>query len=449
MVLGGWWVGVGRSGFLLAGLALAGRRFVLVGLGWVRWGWSMLVCASGFGVGGLIHVRLCLWVWGWWAGVGRARLAGYVALCWPIFGLCWVILGLCWPILVLCWPILGLCRPILELCWPILGLCWPILGQCWPILGLGWPILELCWPILGLSWPILGLCWPILRPMLAHLEAYLGPCWPILSHQIRKMGKNAKSTKHRKTREFLATRGGRRQGRRPLSPTERRELPYNNATARGPLAGFKGCRPCRRPRKVGQSAWSGQAAKQHLIACRNRAQTYPQKLPNVPSEFLENYILFYFLQLLFGGSKLQASGLQKGPFATAKQHLIACRNRAQTYPQKLPNVPSEFLENYILFYFLQLLFGGSKLQASGLQKGPFAIAKQHLIACRNRAQTYPQKLPNVPSEFLEKYPFLLPAAVVWWLQAASIRPPEGTLRHSKTAPNCVPKPCSNLPTKTA
>ena len=38
MVLGGWWVEVGRSGFLLAGLALAGRRFVLVGLGWVRWG---------------------------------------------------------------------------------------------------------------------------------------------------------------------------------------------------------------------------------------------------------------------------------------------------------------------------------------------------------------------------------------------------------------------------
>ena len=42
-----------------------------------------------------------------------------------------------------------------------------------------------------------------------------------------------------------------------------------------------------------------------------------------------------FLQLLFGGSKLQASGFQNGPFATAKQHLIACRNRAQTYPQRL------------------------------------------------------------------------------------------------------------------
>ena len=53
------------------------------------------------------------------------------------------------------------------------------------------------------------------------------------------MGKKGKSTKHRKTREFLALPGGRRLGRRPLSPTERRELPYGKDTARGPLAGFK------------------------------------------------------------------------------------------------------------------------------------------------------------------------------------------------------------------
>ena len=96
---------------------------------------------------------------------------------------------------------------------------------------------------------------------------------------------------------------------------------------------------------------------------------------------------------------------------------------------------------------LTFLFGGSKLQASCLQKGPLATAKQHLIACRNRAQTYPHKLPNAPSEFLEKISlFLSPAALVWWLQAASIRLAEGIPRHSKTAPNCVPKPCSNLPT---
>ena len=156
-----------------------------------------------------------------------------------------------------------------------------------------------------------------------------------------------------------------------------------------------------------------------------------------------------------GGSKLQASRFQNGPLATAKQHLIACRNRVQTYPEKLPNVPSEFLEKMSLFsascscclvapsckhirppertlrhsaglnlpaktpsrpfsiprqvslfYLLQLLFGGSKLQASGLQNGPFATAKQHLIACRNVVQAYPQKLPNVPSEFQEKMSFV-------------------------------------------
>ena len=173
-------------------------------------------------------------------------------LCWPILPLCGPILGLCGPILGRCWPILGLCWPILGLCWPILGLCWPTLGLCWPSFGLCWPSFGLCWPILEPCWPILGLGWPIWRPMLAHLEAYLGPCWPSWNHKIRKMGKHAKSTKHRKTGRFLAGGSGRRQGARPFSPTERREPPYGNATARGPLAGFKGCRPCRRPRKNGQ-----------------------------------------------------------------------------------------------------------------------------------------------------------------------------------------------------
>ena len=48
------------------------------------------------------------------------------------------------------------------------------------------------------------------------------------------MRKNGTSTKHRKTREFLATRGGRRQGARPLSPTERRETPYGMPRPGGP-----------------------------------------------------------------------------------------------------------------------------------------------------------------------------------------------------------------------
>ena len=46
-----------------------------------------------------------------------------------------------------------------------------------------------------------------------------------------------------KRRIFWPYRVGRQQGARPLSPTERRELPYGKDTARGPLAGFKGCRP--------------------------------------------------------------------------------------------------------------------------------------------------------------------------------------------------------------
>ena len=68
------------------------------------------------------------------------------------------------------------------------------------------------------------------------------------------MGKNRKSTKHRKTRGFLATRGGRRQGARPLSPTERRETPYGNATARGPLAGLRAAAPAADP---GRPKFSG------------------------------------------------------------------------------------------------------------------------------------------------------------------------------------------------
>ena len=62
------------------------------------------------------------------------------------------------------------------------------------------------------------------------------------------------------------------------------------------------------------------------------------------------------------------------------------------------------------------------------------------------------KLPNVPSEFLEKISFSASCSCCLVAPSckhqACIRLPERTLRHSKTAPNCVPKPCSNLPTKT-
>ena len=125
--------------------------------------------------------------------------------------------GLSWAYVGPSWGYVG---PYVALCWPILGLCWHTLGR--------------SWPILGLCWPILGLCWPILGAMLAHLEGYVGPCSPILGHKIRKTAKNGKSTKHRKTRGFLAGGSRLRQGRPPLSPTERREPPTAMPRPGGP-----------------------------------------------------------------------------------------------------------------------------------------------------------------------------------------------------------------------
>ena len=179
-----------------------------------------------------------------------ARLAYVHLSC----GQCGPILWLCWPMLASCWSMLsqkirkmgtakkhcktqdilmvgGLSWGYVGPSWGYVGLSW---GQCGPILGLCWPILELCWPILGLSWPILGARLPHAEAMLVHLAAYVGPCWPILSHKLRKMAKNGKSTKHRKTRGFLALPTLLRLGRRPLSPTERRETPSARTRPGGP-----------------------------------------------------------------------------------------------------------------------------------------------------------------------------------------------------------------------
>ena len=147
--------------------------------------------------------------------------------------------------------------------------------------------------------------------------------------------------------------------------------------------------------------------KQHLIACRNRVQTYPEKLPNVPSEFLEKNVSFF---LPPAAVVLVAPSCKhiRPPERTLRH------SAGLNLPAKIPSRPFSIPRQVSLFYLLQLLFGGSKLQASGLQNGPFATAKQHLIACRNVVQTYPQKLPNVSSKFLRKcFFFLPPAAVVW------------------------------------
>ena len=77
------------------------------------------------------------------------------------------------------------------------------------------------------------------------------------------MGKNpaaraGKSTKHRKTREFLALPGwSAAGGAAPLSYGEERNA-FGNATARGPLAGFMRLTPdSRAPAKADPSARAG------------------------------------------------------------------------------------------------------------------------------------------------------------------------------------------------
>ena len=144
------------------------------------------------------------------------------------------------------------------LSWGYVGPSW---GLCGPILGLSWPILGLCWPILGLCWPILEAMLAHLGAMLAHLAAYVGPSWPILSHKIRKVAKSGKSTKHRKTRGFLATPGGRRLGRRPLSPTERREPPTAMPRPGGPWPDFWADAP-RRLRRTTRPSISSQCGRE-------------------------------------------------------------------------------------------------------------------------------------------------------------------------------------------
>ena len=71
------------------------------------------------------------------------------------------------------------------------------------------------------------------------------------------MGKNGKSTKHRKTRGFLAGPTLLRQGRRPLSPTERRETPSAMPRPGGPWPDLRADAP-RRLRRISRPSISSQ-----------------------------------------------------------------------------------------------------------------------------------------------------------------------------------------------
>ena len=197
---------------------------------------------------------------------------GYVGLSW---GQCGPILGLCWPILKAMWADL---EAYVDPCWAKraekweqqkitvkrrifwrsaaylgamlahlgamlaylegnVGPSWGYVGPAWGYVGPSWgylgPSWALCWPILRLCWPILELWWPILRPILAHVDPSYTTC-------PGKSRKNATSTKHRKTRDFLAVPTLLRQGARPLSPTERRETPSAMPRPGGPWPDYLG-----------------------------------------------------------------------------------------------------------------------------------------------------------------------------------------------------------------
>ena len=135
---------------------------------------------------------------------------------------------------------------------------WSYVGPSWGYVGPSW---RLCGPVLRLCRPILDLCWPILGAMLAHPEAHVDPSAATKSEKVEKMGRAQNTVKRG---SFWPYPVGRRLGRRPLSPTERRELPYGKDTARGPLAGFKRLRAT-----AGQGPmlrWYGSSWEQDLWA---------------------------------------------------------------------------------------------------------------------------------------------------------------------------------------
>ena len=139
---------------------------------------------------------------------------------------------------------------------------------------------------LGAMLAHLGAMVPHLGAMLAHLGGYVAPswgyvgpswglCWPMLTHLEPHALKNGKND--RKTREFLAPRGGgggRRQGVQPLSFGEERRptaMPRPTLSRRAPGRSLRAAAPCRRPQGLQpRGRWAG-------CVCRDM-----DKLPALP-----------------------------------------------------------------------------------------------------------------------------------------------------------------------
>ena len=140
----------------------------------------------------------------------------------------YVVLGQCWPILTAIWAHLGAMLAHLGAMLAHLG---RYVGPSWGYVGPSW----------GLCWPILRLCWPILRPMLAHVDPSWATCAMFAQKMLNVIGQKNTVNYRGFCRQAHPTRG-RRQGARPLSPTERRETPSAMPRPGGPWPDLWGLR---------------------------------------------------------------------------------------------------------------------------------------------------------------------------------------------------------------
>ena len=219
----------------------------------------------------------------------------------------------------------------------------------------------------------------------------------------------------------------------------------------------KGCRPCRRPREEYTDTLSRASrilsdlyAQDSRIVCFALMKTLTRILeatpwiviwqPDVPSESLEKDRFFCSSRCCH----CQAPNCSSQPLATPLRQSKTPPNfvpkRRPKRTTKVPNVPSESLEKRSFLLLQPLLpLPSSKLQLSTLGHTLRHTKTPPNFAPKKRPKRT-TKVPNVPSESLEKDAFFC-SGHCCHCQApnCSSQPLATPLRHTKTAPNFVPK----------
>ena len=148
----------------------------------------------------------------------------------------------------------------------------------------------------------------------------------------------------------------------------------------------------------------------------NRPQNRTEKVPNVPSEFLEKMSFsqpFPLFQSPISSPAAAAAvaavnrGVARAPPGT-KTARHGRTNRPQNRTEKVPNVPSEFLEKMSFsqpFPLFQSPISSPAAAAVAAANRRVARAPPGTKTARhgrtNRPQNRTEKVPNVPSEILE------------------------------------------------